>query len=82
MTTSRHYEIVFLVHPDRSDKVPEIIQNYQTMISENGGSIHRLENWGLRQLAYEINKLTKANYVLMNIECDNKTLHAITESFR
>ena len=64
----RHYEIVFIVHPDQSEQVPAMIERYKTLISENQGNIHRLEDWGRRQLAYPINKIHKAHYVLMNIE--------------
>ncbi|EKE00811.1 MAG: 30S ribosomal protein S6 [uncultured bacterium] len=78
----RHYEIVFLVHPDQSEQVPMMVERYQTLIKNNGGSIHRLEDWGRRQLAYPINKIHKAHYVLMNIECDGNTLKEITTNFR
>ena len=78
----RHYEIVFLVHPDQSEQVPAMIERYQNMITGNGGSIHRLEDWGRRLLAYPINKIHKAHYVLMNIECDTETLGQLTEGFR
>jgi small subunit ribosomal protein S6 len=78
----RHYEIVFLVHPDQSDQVPAMIKRYKAMISESGGSIHRLEDWGRRQLAYPINKVHKAHYILLNIECDEKTLAEIETNFR
>jgi small subunit ribosomal protein S6 len=78
----RHYEIVFLVHPDQSEQVPAMIDRYQSMIANNGGAIHRLEDWGRRLLAYPINKLHKAHYVLMNIECDAETLEQLTSGFR
>ena len=70
----RHYEIVFLVHPDQSEQVPAMIERYRTMITAGGGSIHRVEDWGRRQLAHSINKVHKAHYALMNIECDQTTL--------
>ncbi len=70
----RHYEVVFLVHPDQSEQVPAMLERYQTMIKSGGGNIHRLEDWGRRQLAYPINKIHKAHYLLLNIECD-KTVH-------
>ena len=70
----RHYEIVFLVHPDQSSQVPAMIERYQSMIQQGGGNIHRLEDWGRRPLAYPINKIHKAHYVLMNIESDQKVL--------
>lgn len=78
----RHYEIVFLVHPDQSDQVPSMIQRYESLITNGGGKIHRLEDWGRRQLAYPINKVHKASYVLMNIECDNNVLKELTNNFR
>jgi small subunit ribosomal protein S6 len=78
----RHYEIVFLVHPDQSEQVPAMIERYRGMISAGGGSIHRLEDWGRRQLAFPIAKVHKAHYVLMNIECDKKTLDELTGAFR
>ena len=78
----RHYEIVFLVHPDQSEQVPAMIERYQSQITGNGGKIHRLEDWGRRLLAYPINKIHKAHYVLMNIECDAETLKQLTEGFR
>lgn len=78
----RHYEIVFLVHPDQSDQVPAMIQKYRTTIEEAKGAIHRLEDWGRRQLAYPIDKIHKAHYVLMNIECDKDTLDSLEKSFR
>ena len=78
----RHYEIVFLVHPDQSEQVPAMIERYQSQITGNGGTVHRLEDWGRRLLAYPINKIHKAHYVLMNIECDAETLSQLTEGFR
>jgi small subunit ribosomal protein S6 len=78
----RHYEIVFLVHPDQSEQVPAMIDRYQSMIANNGAAIHQLEDWGLRLLVYPINKLHKAHYVLMNIECDAETLEQLTSGFR
>ena len=70
----RHYEIVFLVHPDQSEQVPAMIERYKGMISAGGGQVHRLEDWGRRQLAYPLSKVHKAHYVLMNVETDQKTL--------
>ena len=78
----RHYEIVFLVHPDQSEQVPAMIDRYQGMITNSGGAIHRLEDWGRRLLAYPINKVHKAHYILMNIECDAETLEQLTSGFR
>ena len=78
----RHYEICFLVHPDQSEQVPAMLERYRNMIEEKKGSIHRLEDWGRRQLAYPIVKLHKAHYVLMNIECDNETLGELESLFR
>jgi small subunit ribosomal protein S6 len=78
----RHYEIVFLVHPDQSDQVPTMIEKYKSIIEADGGSIHRLEDWGRRHLAYPINKVHKAHYVLMNIECGAKALEEIETAFR
>lgn len=78
----RHYEIVFLVHPDQSEQVPAMIDRYKSMISTGGGSVHRLEDWGRRQLAFPIAKVHKAHYVLMNIEADQKTLNELTGAFR
>lgn len=78
----RHYEIVFLVHPDQSEQVPLMLDRYQTLIKKNGGVVHRLEDWGRRQLAYPINKIHKAHYVLLNIECNDETLKEITTNFR
>ncbi len=78
----RHYEIVFLVHPDQSPQVPAMLERYHAMIETNGGRIHRLEDWGRRPLAYSIQKLHKAHYILMNIECDQKTIGEIQNHFR
>lgn len=78
----RHYEIVFLVHPDQSDQVPAMIERYRGLIEGNGGSIHRLEDWGRRQLAYPINKLIKAHYVLMNVECEPSDIEELESMFR
>jgi len=78
----RHYEIVFLVHPDQSEQVPAMIERYRSTIESGGGSIHRLEDWGRRQLEYPINKIHKAHYVLMNIEAGKETLDEITNAFR
>jgi len=78
----RHYEVVFLVHPDQSEQVPAIIDRYRSLIEEPGGHIHRLEDWGRRQLAYPIKKSHKAHYVLMNIECGYTTLQELENSFR
>jgi small subunit ribosomal protein S6 len=78
----RHYEIVFLVHPDQSSQVPAMIDRYKATIAAASGSIHRLEDWGRRHLAYPINKMHKAHYVLMNIECDQATLDELETGFR
>ncbi|MFQ5469595.1 MAG: 30S ribosomal protein S6 [Gammaproteobacteria bacterium] len=78
----RHYEIVFLVHPDQSEQVPAMIDRYRSTIESNGGSIHRLEDWGRRQLEFPINKIHKAHYVLMNIEASKEVLEEITSAFR
>ena len=78
----RHYEVVFLVHPDQSEQVPAMIERYRSTIESKGGTIHRLEDWGRRQLAYPINKIHKAHYVLMNIECDGETLSELESAFR
>ncbi len=78
----RHYEIVFMVHPDQSEQVPAMIERYRTMITGHGGQIHRLENWGRRQLAYQISKIHKAHYVLMNIECNQEALDELEDGFR
>ena len=78
----RHYEIVFIVHPDQSEQVPGMIERYTSSVTSKGGVIHRLEDWGRRQLAYPIQKIHKAHYVLMNIECDNETLLELEHSFK
>jgi small subunit ribosomal protein S6 len=78
----RHYEIVFLVHPDQSEQVPAMIERYKGLIATDGGKVHRLEDWGRRQLAYPIAKVHKAHYVLMNVECDQKALDELTGAFR
>ena len=78
----RHYEIVFIVHPDQSEQVSAMVERYKTLITETGGKIHRLEDWGRRQLAYPINKLHKAHYVLMNIEATPATLEELETGFR
>ncbi len=78
----RHYEIVFIVHPDQSEQVPAMIERYRALITANKGSIHRLEDWGRRQLAYPIQKIHKAHYVLMNIECDQTTLDELEHGFK
>jgi small subunit ribosomal protein S6 len=78
----RHYEIVFLVHPDQSDQVPAMVERYSSIITEAGGSIHRHEDWGRRQLAYPINKIHKAHYVLLNVECGNDALEELESTFK
>ena len=78
----RHYEVVFLVHPDQTDQVPVMVERYTQMIKDSGGAIHRLEDWGRRQLAYPINKIHKAHYILMNIECGSAVLEEIVTLFR
>ncbi|MDA0688280.1 MAG: 30S ribosomal protein S6 [Proteobacteria bacterium] len=78
----RHYEVVFLVHPDQSEQVPGMIERYTQLMSESGGRVHRTEDWGRRQLAYPINKIHKAHYVLMNIECGGDTLEELSTLFR
>jgi small subunit ribosomal protein S6 len=78
----RHYEVVFLVHPDQSEQVPAMIERYTATIESRGGAIHRLEDWGRRQLAYPIQKLHKAHYVLMNFECGTAELEELTSAFR
>ena len=77
-----HYEIVFLVHPDQSDQVDSMMERYRTIIEDQKGQIHRLEDWGRRQLAYPINKIHKAHYILINIECNRETLEELSEIFR
>ena len=78
----RHYEIVFIVHPDQSEQVPAMVERYKALVASRGGQVHRLEDWGRRQLAFPIAKVHKAHYVLMNIECDKKTLDELTGAFR
>lgn len=78
----RHYEIVFIVHPDQSEQVGAMIERYKAMVTESGGTIHRLEDWGRRQLAYPINKIHKAHYVLMNVECSPAVVDEIETAFR
>ncbi len=78
----RHYEVVFIVHPDQSEQVPAMVERYQSLITGQGGKIHRLEDWGRRQLAYPIQKLVKAHYVCLNIECGQATLDELEHSFR
>ncbi len=78
----RHYEIIFMVHPDQSEQVPAMIERYRSMIEAKEGKIHRLEDWGRRQLAYPINKVHKAHYVLMNVECNGESLDELTSAFR
>ena len=78
----RHYEIVFIVHPDQSEQVPAMIERYRAMVTAHKGQIHRLEDWGRRQLAYPIQKVHKAHYVLMNIECDQETLGELEHAFK
>ncbi len=78
----RHYEIVFLVHPDQSEQVPGMIERYSNLISQGGGVIHRSEDWGRRQLAYPINKIHKAHYVLLNVECEQDVLEEMTTAFK
>ncbi len=78
----RHYEIVFLVHPDQSEQVPAMIERYRSLIETDAGKIHRLEDWGRRQLAYPIQRLVKAHYVCMNIECNEKVRAELKDAFR
>ena len=78
----RHYEIVFMVHPDQSEQVSGMVERYTQTIQKDGGQVHRLEDWGRRQLAYPINKIHKAHYVLMNIEASNEALDELTTTFR
>ena len=78
----RHYEIVFIVHPDQSEQVPQMVERYKGLIAQRNGTVHRLEDWGRRQLSYPIQKLHKAHYVLMNIECDGETLGELEHSFK
>ncbi len=78
----RHYEIVFMVHPDQSEQVPGMIERYSAAVQKGGGKVHRLEDWGRRQLAYPINKIHKAHYVLMNVEAGNDAMDELTTTFR
>ena len=78
----RHYEIVFIVHPDQSEQVPAMVERYKTLVTTHGGQIHRLEDWGRRQLAYPIQKLHKAHCVLMNIECNGEVLAELEHGFK
>lgn len=78
----KHYEIIFLVHPDQSEQVPQMVERYRGAIESSSGQIHRMEDWGRRQLAYPIAKVHKAHYVLMNIECDHPTLQELEHAFR
>ena len=78
----RHYEVVFLVHPSQSEQVPAMIDRYRSSVEKHGGTIHRLEDWGRRQLAYPINKVHKAHYVLMNVECNAEALDELENAFR
>ena len=78
----RHYEIVFIVHPDQSEQVPAMVERYRTMVTGRGGRVHRLEDWGRRQMAYPIQKMHKAHYVLMNLECDRETLGELEHAFK
>ncbi len=78
----RHYEIIFIVHPDQSEQVPSMVERYTAIVTANGGAIHRLEDWGRRHLAYPIQKIHKAHYVLMNIECGQEELDELTSTFR
>ena len=78
----RHYEIVFLVHPDQSEQVGGMVERYTKLIEEDGGKIHHLEDWGRRQLAYPIDKIHKAHYIMLNVECSAKALEELTENFR
>jgi small subunit ribosomal protein S6 len=78
----RHYEIVFLVHPDQSEQVPAMIERYTGMVETHGGKVHRLEDWGRRQLAHAINKVHKAHYVMMNLECESAALDEVVGAFR
>lgn len=78
----RHYEIVVMVHPDQSDQVPAMIERYKTMVESDGGKVHRMEDWGRRQLAYPVAKLHKAHYVLLNVECTDAVLKELESAFR
>lgn len=78
----RHYEVIFMVHPDQSEQVPAMVERYTTLVTENQGTVHRMEDWGRRHLAYPINKITKAHYVLMNLECPENVVSELEEIFR
>lgn len=78
----RHYEIVFLVHPDQSEQVPGMVERYTAAVKDSGGAVHRHEDWGRRHLAYSINKIHKAHYILMNVECTEEALEELTTNFR
>jgi len=78
----RHYEVVFLVHPDQSEQVPAMVERYRAIIEDSGGTVHRYEDWGRRQLAYSINKVHKAHYVLLNVECDADARDELVSAFR
>lgn len=78
----RHYEIVFIVHPDQSEQVPAMVEKYTSTITTQGGKVHRVEDWGRRQMAYMIDKLAKAHYVCMNIECGQTTLDELEHGFK
>jgi small subunit ribosomal protein S6 len=78
----RHYEIVVMVHPDQSEQVPAMLERYKSMVEADGGKVHRLEDWGRRQLAYPVAKLHKAHYVLMNVECSDSALRELESSFK
>ena len=78
----RHYEIVLLIHPDQSEQVPAMLERYKSLVSAAGGKVHRIEDWGRRQLAYQIQKLAKAHYLCLNIECSNETLGELETGFR
>jgi small subunit ribosomal protein S6 len=78
----RHYEVVFMVHPDQSEQVPGMVERYTAVITKDGGKVHRLEDWGRRQLAYHINKVHKAHYILMNVEASNEAMEELTTTFR
>ncbi|MCO1334156.1 30S ribosomal protein S6 [Microbulbifer sp. OS29] len=78
----RHYEVVFLVHPDQSEQVPGMVERYTASIKESGGQVHRLEDWGRLRLAYPINKIHKAHYILLNVECTEEALEELTTNFR
>ena len=78
----KHYEVIFLVHPDQSEQVPGMIERYSNLITQRKGKVHRLEDWGRRQLAYPIDKILKSHYILLNIECDQETVSELDSAFR